>query len=108
GDPRYDCVCISPDSGYTEIMPRKVKIFCPPCGWKPHAADRWFCSCGHAWNTFDTGGVCPACGHAWKITQCLSCAVFSPHGEWHHETDEATDHGQKAKKKQKQKAVGAG
>jgi hypothetical protein len=27
-------------------------------------------TCGHEWNTFDTGGVCPACVHQWTETQC--------------------------------------
>ena len=37
-------------------------IRCPKCKWAPRAHDRWLCSkCGHTWNTFDTGGVCPGC-----------------------------------------------
>jgi hypothetical protein len=32
----------------------------PLCGWSPRKEDLWFCTCGHEWNTFDTGGVCPA------------------------------------------------
>src|SRR6266852_8293404 len=39
------------------------RIRCPLCGWSPRKDDRWSCSCGHEWNTFDTGGVCPACLH---------------------------------------------
>ena len=31
--------------------------------------DRWFCACGHEWNTFDAGGICPACLHHWTETQ---------------------------------------
>jgi hypothetical protein len=23
--------------------------------------DKWFCTCGNEWNTFDTSGVCPEC-----------------------------------------------
>jgi hypothetical protein len=37
------------------------RIRCPLCGWSARKEDRWFCECGHSWNTFDTGGVCPAC-----------------------------------------------
>jgi hypothetical protein len=35
------------------------------------------------WNTFDTGGVCPACLHQWIETQCLSCSRWSPHSRWY-------------------------
>ena len=59
------------------------RIRCPLCGWSPRKEDRWFCDCGHEWNTFDTGGVCPACLHQWASTQCLSCARWSPHSEWY-------------------------
>ena len=38
-------------------------IRCPLCGWSPRKEDQWFCTCGNEWNTFDTGGVCPACLH---------------------------------------------
>jgi hypothetical protein len=41
------------------------------------------CSCGHLWNTFETGGVCPACLHQWTSTQYLSCARWSPHSDWY-------------------------
>ncbi len=59
------------------------RIRCPLCGWQPRAHDRWFCKCGHQWNTFDTGGICPACLYQWKDTQCLACGRFSPHSEWY-------------------------
>jgi hypothetical protein len=41
------------------------RIRCPLCGWSPRKEDKWFCECGFEWNTFDTGGVCPACLHQW-------------------------------------------
>ncbi|HTS65134.1 MAG TPA: hypothetical protein VMH28_24090 [Candidatus Acidoferrales bacterium] len=59
------------------------RIRCPKCGWSPRAEDRWGCTCGHAWNTFDTGGVCPGCMYQWKVTQCLRCGEFSPHSDWY-------------------------
>ena len=37
----------------------------------------------HTWNTFDTGGVCPACLHQWTETQCLSCSRWSLHSLWY-------------------------
>src|ERR1019366_5214284 len=44
--------------GFRRKAPR---IRCPLCGCSPRKDDRWSCTCGHIWNTFDTGGVCPAC-----------------------------------------------
>jgi hypothetical protein len=60
-------------------------IRCPLCGWSPRKEDKWFCTCGNAWNTFDTGGVCPACLYQWAETQCLSCSRWSPHSDWYAE-----------------------
>jgi len=54
--------------------PSGPRIRCPLCGWTPRKEDLWSCTCGHEWNTFDTGGVCPACLHQWNETQCLSCS----------------------------------
>jgi len=66
---------------------REVKIYCPKCKWEPSQNDRWVCevTCGHTWNTFDTGGVCPECGKSWKVTTCLSCGSRSPHRDWYHQ-----------------------
>ena len=53
--------------------PSGPRIRCPLCGGTPSKRDVWSCTCGHAWNTFDTGGVCPACVRQWTETQCPSC-----------------------------------
>lgn len=58
-------------------------IRCPVCKWRPRKHDRWSCSCGHSWNTFDTRGRCPACDAQWRETACPSCLVWSPHEAWY-------------------------
>ena len=67
---------------------QNFKIECPKCRWEPQPHDRWECSCGHLWNTFDTQGKCPRCQVQWEHTQCLSaweggCAQWSPHVDWY-------------------------
>lgn len=59
------------------------KIRCPLCEWRPTPADLWDCACGHAWHTFDTGGICPSCLHQWTTTQCHSCNGWSAHSDWY-------------------------
>jgi len=66
-----------------DLDPSDPHIHCPLCGWSPRKEDEWFCTCGCEWNTFDTGGVCPACLHQWTDTQCLSCARWSLHSQWY-------------------------
>ena len=63
--------------------PTGPRIRCPKCRWAPRAEDRWSCMCGYSWNTFDTGGVCPACQYHWQITMCPRCGEWSPHSEWY-------------------------
>jgi hypothetical protein len=61
-----------------------MKIYCPKCRYEPSAQDRWECSCGHTWNTFDTLGQCPECGEIWLDTQCPACGQWSKHCQWYH------------------------
>jgi hypothetical protein len=67
----------------TTGAPGGPHIRCPKCGWRPGPHDRWACKCGHIWNTFDTGGVCPACLYQWTVTACLRCGEWSPHSDWY-------------------------
>lgn len=59
------------------------RIRCPQCGWEPREKDEWGCTCGHSWNTFDTGGVCPGCLKQWSRTQCPMCGTWSAHSDWY-------------------------
>lgn len=69
--------------GEEQLGPSGPRIRCPLCGWSPAQSDLWSCTCGHSWNTFDTGGVCPACLYQWTETQCLRCHKWSPHSDWY-------------------------
>jgi citrate lyase gamma subunit len=60
------------------------KIRCPLCGWQPVPGSVWTCSCGNTWDTFQTGGICPACLKQWDTTDCLGCSRTSPHSDWYH------------------------
>lgn len=64
-----------------------MQIWCPGCEWKPKPSTRWVCErrCRHEWNTFDTGGVCPACSKVWELTQCHACHRKYPHPDWYHD-----------------------
>jgi hypothetical protein len=66
-----------------ELEGQQVTIRCPKCNWLPRTEHRWSCKCGHHWNTFSTGGLCPACNYQWTITGCLRCGQISPHSEWY-------------------------
>jgi len=71
----------------------EVKIACPKCNWEPSPSDRWTCTCGHIWNTFDTAGRCPVCKKQWDKTQCLGpfvggCTEWSPHLDWYRNLDD--------------------
>jgi hypothetical protein len=67
------------------LRPRRPRIRCPKCAWQPRRRDRWICrdGCRHVWNTFETGGRCPACGFQWPWTACLACHRRSPHLDWY-------------------------
>ena len=44
------------------------------------------------WNTFATGGRCPACKKVWEVTQCVvsagGCEKWSPHLDWYEGLDD--------------------
>ncbi len=76
GDLDRDADLEAPDGGGSRIR-------CPRCGWLPRAESLWSCTCLHAWNTFDTGGRCPAGGRQWLETACLRCHRWSKHRDWY-------------------------
>jgi hypothetical protein len=72
-----------PAEGPPVLGPGGKTIRCPKCNWVPHHHHRWGCKCGHVWNTFETGGSCPACRYQWDVTVCLSCGGTSAHSDWY-------------------------
>ncbi len=72
-----------PAQGPPVLSPSGESIRCPKCNWVPRRDDRWRCKCGHSWNTFETGGACPACRYQWDVTACLSCGEVSAHSDWY-------------------------
>jgi len=69
--------------GVAMRSPDGSSIRCPKCKWLPSSEDRWFCKCGHRWNTFWTRGLCPACRYQWAVTTCQRCGEWSTHSEWY-------------------------
>lgn len=58
-------------------------IRCPKCLFQAPGGLRWSCKCGHVWNTFETGGKCPACRFQWEETMCPNCGEMSEHRTWY-------------------------
>jgi len=64
-------------------LPRREGFACPGCKSKPPLGDYWKCSnCHHAFDTFQTGAVCPACGTRFNLTRCLDCGWVYPMEQW--------------------------
>jgi hypothetical protein len=80
---RPDPVVVSENEDDGDLKQGRRRIRCPRCAWEPGRYDLWTCLCHHVWNTFDTGGLCPACGQQWSETQCPRCKEWSPHADWY-------------------------
>jgi Zn-dependent protease len=64
-------------------LPRRENFSCPVCKMSPPIGDYWRCSrCGQAFDTFQTGAVCPHCGTRFDQTRCLDCGHVKPIHEW--------------------------
>jgi hypothetical protein len=87
GDPGQVQVPVTTQTPANRRRGRRIR--CPRCSWEPAPHDRWVCACLHAWNTFETRGVCPECGRRWAETQCLSCTLWSPHDDWYDDQPES-------------------
>jgi Zn-dependent protease len=64
-------------------LPRRSGYACPRCHMAPPSGRFWKCGqCGQAFDTFESGGVCPYCATAFPMTGCLDCGGSHALGEW--------------------------
>lgn len=64
-------------------LPRRAAYSCPTCTSAPPLGAYWKCSqCGQAFDTFETGAVCPSCRTQFPATRCLDCGRQHPLSAW--------------------------
>lgn len=64
-------------------LPRRDGFACPRCKTAPPVGEFWKCGrCGQAFDTFQTGAVCPHCAAQFGVTKCLDCGATQPMSEW--------------------------
>jgi uncharacterized CHY-type Zn-finger protein len=64
-------------------LPRRFGFACPACKASPPIGDYWKCGkCGQAFDSFQTGAVCPHCATQYAATKCLDCGAMHPMNEW--------------------------
>jgi len=63
--------------------PKRMGFACPTCRTAPPTGAFWTCPrCGKAFDTFETGAVCPDCEAVFVATRCLECGSGSPIAAW--------------------------
>jgi Zn-dependent protease len=64
-------------------LPRRPGFACPSCKQPPPFGAFWRCDeCKQAFDTFETGAVCPRCGTQFRVTRCIDCGNSRPMIEW--------------------------
>jgi Zn-dependent protease len=64
-------------------LPRRDGFACPACKTAPPVGEFWKCGkCGQAFDTFQTGAVCPNCRTQFAATKCLDCSEQHSMSEW--------------------------
>ena len=64
-------------------LPRREGFSCPACKTAPPVGEFWKCAqCRQAFDTFQSGGICPHCGKRFDVTRCLDCGAAHPMSEW--------------------------
>ncbi len=66
-----------------ESWPRHNSFSCPGCRVHPPRAALWTCGdCQEPFDTFETGGACPACERVFAGTACPDCGQAHPFEQW--------------------------
>ena len=64
-------------------IPRRDGFACPRCNSKPPLGAFWKCNnCQQAFDTFQSGAVCPTCNTRFNMTRCLDCGWGYPMDQW--------------------------
>jgi Zn-dependent protease len=64
-------------------LPRRDGFACPRCHTPPPVGEKWKCGqCGQAFDTFQSGAVCPYCRTRYDSTRCMDCGHSYPMTEW--------------------------
>ncbi len=64
-------------------LPRRFEYACPSCQASPPIGEYWKCGkCGNAFDSFQTGAVCPHCATRYEGTRCLDCGATNPISAW--------------------------
>jgi len=64
-------------------LPRRDGFSCPRCQSKPPLGAFWKCAnCQQAFDTFQSGAVCPTCGLRFNVTRCLDCGAAYSMDQW--------------------------
>lgn len=64
-------------------IPRREGFACPRCNSKPPLGAFWKCNnCQQAFDTFQSGAVCPTCSTRFAVTRCLDCGWGYPMDQW--------------------------
>lgn len=64
-------------------IPRRDGFACPRCNSKPPLGAFWKCNnCQQAFDTFQTGALCPTCSTRFTVTRCPDCGWGYPMDQW--------------------------
>jgi Zn-dependent protease len=64
-------------------LPRHAGFACPACKDAPLVGKFWKCDlCAEAFDTFQTGALCPHCEKHFAVTVCPSCRARNPLSDW--------------------------